>query len=353
MSPTCRDGAALPTQRITAFDGLRGVAALIVVIYHFLCLLNPQMTPSMVDDPVAVATTPLYLLWSGNFAVAVFFVLSGFVMAAASDRRPNSLFSNSVARYLRLAVPAALSCILAWAWLSAWPTAAQTMAESVEDPSRWLQYTYQDDVKTLGHAVVDGLLANFVRGYSRFNNVLWTLQFELIGSLGIFVGYWLSTGRARLILLVASIVAIVILIPGPYLAFPIGAALYEARIRGGLDHVPAAVPVAALVGGVLLGYHGAGAHDRLGLPPMPAGWELGSPRGMVSIVAAGLIVYATLMLRFIARFFSHAFPQWLGRISFGLYWCTCPRSTPSSPGPTCSTTWMSVSSPQSTSSGSS
>ncbi len=58
MRPTSR--VPLQSQRITAFDGLRGVDALVVVIYHFVCLFYPQMTPSMADVPVAIAATPLY-----------------------------------------------------------------------------------------------------------------------------------------------------------------------------------------------------------------------------------------------------------------------------------------------------
>lgn len=319
MIAPVNDGAPLSMQRITAFDGLRGVAALIVVIFHFLCLLYPRMTPEMSDVPVAIAHTPMHIFWNGLFAVAVFFVLSGFVMAAAADRRRSFLLSNSVTRYFRLAVPAVLSCVMAWMWLSFWPTAAETMADTVEAPSRWLQYTYQGEVKTVGHAVADGAVANFWRGYSRFNNVLWTLQYELVGSLAIFVGYWLSAGRARLLLLLLSSIAIILFIPGPYLAFPLGAALYEARIRGVLDKIPAAVPVLALIGGILLGYPGAGSHERLGLPPVPDQWELGASRGMIPVLAAGLLVYAAFTLHSISRFFSHAVPVWLGRISFSLY----------------------------------
>jgi peptidoglycan/LPS O-acetylase OafA/YrhL len=319
MPVSIGDSAALRTDRIRSFDGLRGVAALIVVIFHYMLLLYPHGSPSTASVPAAIADTPVHILWNGPFAVAIFFVLSGFVMAAAADRRRASLLSNSIARHLRLAVPATASCVLAWIWLSAWPTAAQDLAETVAAPSAWLEKTYQGDVKSLGHAIADGMVANFVRGFSQFNNVLWTLQYELIGSLGIFIGYRLWIGRARLLLLALSSAAIIMFIPGPYLAFPLGAALYEARTRGWLEHAPAAAPWAALIVGILLGYPGEGAHGRLGLPSVPMSWEFGASGGLVSVVAAGILIYGTLMLDCVGRIFSHAMPMWLGRISFSLY----------------------------------
>jgi peptidoglycan/LPS O-acetylase OafA/YrhL len=319
MTASTRARAGNGADRIHAFDGLRGVAAFIVVVFHYILLLYPHLSPSTSATPVALADTPLHILWNGPFAVAIFFVLSGFVMAAAAERRRASLLSNSVARYFRLAIPATASCILAWIWLTIWPDSAQTLAASVENPSRWLAITYQGEIMPLGVAVADGMVGNFVRGFSQFNNVLWTMQYELVGSIALFVGYWLWGGRVRLLLLALFSLAIIVFIPGPYLAFPLGAALYEARIRGRLNSAPAVVGWAAFITGILLGYHGAGSHERWGLPVVPGVWELGTSGGMISVVAAGFLIYGTLMLHSVGRFFSHPIAVWLGQISFSLY----------------------------------
>lgn len=310
---------SLPTSRIAAFDGLRGVAAAIVVLFHYLCLLHPSLTPEMSEQVHWLADTPIHVLWNGHFSVAVFFVLSGFVMAAAAERRRNALIANSIARYLRLALPVTASCLLAWIWLTAFPDSAQAMKNTLSAPSRWLDFTYQEPILPVWYAVADGMAANFVRGYSRFNNVLWTMQIELLGSLAIFLLYALTRGRVRLLSLAAAGVAVLLWFSDAYMGFVFGAALYEAHRRDLLRSAPAVVSVAALGAAVVLGGPGEGVHLRLGLPDMPEQWHLGRSRGVMLGIAAALLIYAVLTLPSLARIFARPVPLFLGRISFGLY----------------------------------
>lgn len=305
--------------RILAFDGLRGIAALAVVVFHFLCLLRPTYVPTMASTSAAVTQTPVYVLWNGGFAVAVFFVLSGFVMAAAADRHGHGLLVSSAARYLRLALPATASCLLAWLWLQAFPDAAQTMAAALEEPSRWLGYTRQVEIGPIHHPIADGLVVNFVRGSSPFNNVLWTMKIELIGSLGIFVLYALSSGLLRIGALLLTGLAVLLILPDAYLAFVLGAGLYEAHARGILGRLPPVLPLAALLLSVVLGGSGPGSHETWGLPYVPYQWQLGTERGLVDIGAAALLTYAALTLPSLAKLLATRVPLGLGRISFGLY----------------------------------
>jgi peptidoglycan/LPS O-acetylase OafA/YrhL len=310
---------ATASSRITSFDGLRGFAAVIVVVFHYLCLLYPAMTPPMGRDVHWLADTPVGILWNGNFWVAVFFVLSGFVMAAAAHRRRDALISNSVTRYLRLAVPAAASCLLAVVWLTAFPDSTTALQSELSDPSDWLEYTRQDPLPPVAYAVADGMVAAFVRGYSRFNNVLWTMQIELIGSLAIFVLYATTRGRITLAGLVTGGVVVALWYSPAYLGFVFGAALFEARRRGHLNTLSALAPVLALVVAVLLGGPGEGAHGRLGLPPLPEAWQLGQARGGLHAIAAALLLLTVLTLPALSRLLQRPIAAFLGRISFGLY----------------------------------
>ncbi|TNC47715.1 acyltransferase [Rubellimicrobium rubrum] len=313
------DPAKHPAKRILAFDGLRGVAALAVVIFHFLCLLRPTYVPTMTSTSAALTQTPIYVLWNGAFAVAIFFALSGFVMAAAADRRGQGLLVSSAARYLRLALPATASCLVAWLWLQTFSDATQIMGASLEEPSRWLGYTRQGEIGPIYHPIADGLISSFVKGSSLFNNVLWTMQVELIGSLGIFVLYRLSTKLLRIGALLLAGVAVLLVLPDAYLAFVLGAGLYEAHRSGVLERLPSAFPLAALLVGLVLGGVGPGSHETWGLPYVPERWQIGTERGLVSIFAAVLLIYAALMIPRLADLLAARVPLGLGRISFSLY----------------------------------
>ena len=69
------------SSRVIALDGLRGVAAAIVVFSHCMCVM--QRTAGAF--PI-VFRTPLALFLSGPGAVQVFFVLSGFVLTRSLSR---------------------------------------------------------------------------------------------------------------------------------------------------------------------------------------------------------------------------------------------------------------------------
>ncbi|MFP4273499.1 MAG: acyltransferase family protein [Paracoccaceae bacterium] len=307
--------------RIMAFDGLRGFAALIVVVFHYLAMLHPAWVPDYTDMPVRLADTPLGLLWNGPFAVSVFFVLSGFVMAAAAERRQRHLLENVLTRYLRLALPVLASVLLAWALLTAFPTAARDLAASLQAPSDWLDYTLQEPVPGVGAAVVDGLASNFITGGSAFNNVLWTMQIELVGSVLLFLVYWLGAwARALRFVALAAFAALGLLVlRDAYLCFVAGALIYEARKAGMLDRLPPWAAVAALGLGIVLGAPGQGFAARWGMDILPGRLQPGNAWGLVPVLAASLILLGVQLVAGASRVFERPALQWLGRISFALY----------------------------------
>ncbi|WP_269850238.1 acyltransferase family protein [Methanosarcina horonobensis] len=74
------------TEKISYLDGLRGIAAVNVMIMHFFVALAPAMIygselPSHFGNlDHLFSTTPLGLIGAGNFSVCIFFVLSGYVL---------------------------------------------------------------------------------------------------------------------------------------------------------------------------------------------------------------------------------------------------------------------------------
>ncbi len=322
-SSTDQTPAGLPG-RVVALDGLRGIAALIVVFYHFSCLFIPELTWRMASTTHALSHTPLAIFWNGPFAVSVFFVLSGFVMAGAAERRHGALLANTLTRYVRLAVPVTASVIFAWILLMVFPTATSAFVAQQVEPTVWADYTYQGDIPGFGRALLDGLVVNFLRGGSMFNNVLWTMQIELIGSVALYLLYWATSGKARLIVLVAAGLAIFVFFRPAYLAFVLGAIIFEFHSRNSFATLRPVLAWCLMFVGIALGAPGAGFAERVGLAGLPGRLTLGNAEGLVPVFAAAALISAVMSLPALRRLFGWAPWQWLGRISFALYLVHAP-----------------------------
>jgi len=171
--------------RITSLDGLRGVAALIVVVCHSmvasvvsLSRQNHTATTHLARGSLSwwLAFTPLHIFYDGEQAVVIFFVLSGFVLALPAVKLGRRWFDVSYypRRLVRLYVPVWGALILAVLFHEA------TSRAAVPGAALWLNE----------HAVsmtpVHGLGAAALLhqdGDPAFISVLWSLRWEVYFSL--------------------------------------------------------------------------------------------------------------------------------------------------------------------------
>lgn len=311
-SPSSRpQGAGRTTGRVTCLDGLRGVAACSVVAFHFFYAFTPGPFANRARTGFSLFDTPLAVLWNGHFAVAVFFALSGFVLAASAPRNLREAPLMIALRYLRLAVPALASSVLAWAWLVGFPDAAREVQALTGSP--WFRWTYQSPIPPLSQAIWEGGVGVFLNGTTRFNNPLWTMQAEFIGSLLIYGSYGLLRGAARPAAMALGIPIFFALGLPSLAAFCGGALVFEGRNR-----LRDRATAGALLGlaGLTLGapYPGHAAGD--GAIATVLSW-LGAdgPRQ----VGAVLLLVALLITPPARRFFESGPPQRLGELSFPLY----------------------------------
>lgn len=157
------------------------MAALVVLVSH--CLI----TVPVLDRPFGavhdftsplwwVAFTPLHTFWDGTSAVYVFFVLSGFVLAAPLVDGWGTLRSwvgYYPRRVCRLYLPALASLLFALA----------TVAVMARRPSAQASHWVNQHATTphgLGAAAHDSLL---VLGSTSLNSPLWSMRWEVIFSL--------------------------------------------------------------------------------------------------------------------------------------------------------------------------
>lgn len=297
--------------RISSLDGLRGSAALVVVFFHSFAALSPQLEPGLGIDPLPLIDNPFAFLWNGLFAVSIFFVMSGFVIAASAPGRPWLLPLTIILRYLRLAIPAGFSCVFAMGLLLLLPDALD--AFRALSPSNWLQYSYSHVEPAPIGAFKEGAISIFVTGSSLYNNVLWTMKVELIGSVAV---YLISTlpDRCRSPILLLWFLSTLALREFNYIGFSLGALMFRHR-----PTVTSSAAVALLfAGSLMIGGLFAGIGDRLGWT-FPFAYEVGKPAHILSGICAALTVYSVLRSRWIAEGLSSRPFQYLGHISFSLY----------------------------------
>jgi peptidoglycan/LPS O-acetylase OafA/YrhL len=111
-------------ERIEYLDGMKGTASLIVLFSHLVLGFYPYLHLTSQDffDKQniiikIIGSTPLNLIYSGHFAVMVFFLITGYVLSYKYFTTPKTheyITSGAFRRYFRLMIPALFSCLIAY-----------------------------------------------------------------------------------------------------------------------------------------------------------------------------------------------------------------------------------------------
>src|SRR5271156_7169036 len=184
--------------KIQYLEGLRGVAAVQVVLLHFVT----GFLPSTAEN----APPPLRVLWDGHTAVYVFFLISGAVLTPSFAR--GGVWPRQAAQRLgRLGLPVAAAASIALILLAAMPDAHLNAA--LISGSAWLAMD-SSGATTLIHLLREVTLDSLILGYREYtlftpiadrlpllehalNAPSWSLHLELYGSLLLL---WLVKLRA-------------------------------------------------------------------------------------------------------------------------------------------------------------
>lgn len=290
--------------RLHELDGLRGWAALGVMLFHVYWECFGRLFPEFRHPVVGV-------LVNGHLAVCIFFVISGAALGAPFFSRGGTegrryLLRSALKRYPRLAIPVAVFA-LAYLGLARAGLIQGAEAAAILQREDWLLTAPQSPgaIEMLVYMIRDVFTGAPPNG--DFLPFLWTMPVEMMGSMLLFLVLALFDGSfARASYL--PLLALLAMPLSPYMsAFLIGAEFSRRRIETP-DADPGRLPLAVLAAAVA----GAAVFSTLALP-----YEL---RVMVDATLAAMVVYACMNLPGLrGALGGWRVSRFLGRISFTLY----------------------------------
>ena len=197
------------TTKISHLEGLRGIAAIIVILSHFVVGFYPALynghtseTHTTIQAETYIYDTPLNIFYAGNFAVCIFFVISGFVLShkffKEKIKRSNdqTITEMAITRYFRLLPLILFSIVTAYIILKSSLFFNQD-AGTITKSTWWLSARYNfsaNFTEMLRQAFFDVFFLN----KTSYNGLLWTITYEFYGSFTIFgILYLLGNNKIR------------------------------------------------------------------------------------------------------------------------------------------------------------
>jgi peptidoglycan/LPS O-acetylase OafA/YrhL len=314
--------------KIAHIEGLRGIAALIVCIDHFLVAFYPNTTVLAaihISWQQYLYRFPLRILVGGEGAVYIFFLLSGFVLSARyfKTHQASSVLVGAVTRYFRLMIPVITSILLVYVLLKSHLFTNSDMATQIGDA--WLS-TFWQFKASLASALYQGFVGVFAtlpaqtEGPNAYNPVLWTMFFELIGSLFIFfLMLFFGNNQKRWLLYV---LIIVLFLKSCFLAFICGMLLcdiYHTFLSTKIiKRSVYGLGISFLL--LILGLYSITSTPPTSMVFMGFGVENLVDLKVVTHVLGSLLIFATVWyIEPITRLLSGKSLQFLGKVSFSVY----------------------------------
>ena len=312
-------------------DAIRGIAACLVALTHFLAAFYPYSVFGSADGLQAhfwweaiILIPPFSLLTAGHFAVCLFFVLSGYVLSVRFIGERGHFYriiGAIIKRPIRLAGVLLFSLAFAgvlYQFDSFYNIQVANLSGSDWFAAFWNnEFTFSELVKKL-------LMG---KAGSEYNPPLWTLKIELIGSFMVF-GLLLLINRLHLFLRCTVLIVALFFFHGTFYDGFIWGMLLADTVKNiskkNLSSTPshigffvvislAAMPYYALhaasanssaVGGLINGFVNVHLHQIYPHVPM-----------LSAVLLLSLVLYSTSLQKLLSR----RWLLWLGDISYALY----------------------------------
>ncbi|RJS92180.1 acyltransferase [Salinisphaera sp. Q1T1-3] len=325
------------SSRIHAFDSLRGLAAVSVLVSHLFLVMQGQANAAYArffDWTRMAAATPLHVFWQGHAAVVVFYVLSGFVLYLLLAGAQVSMPAYVAKRVVRLYVPYLAAIVLGIIGAHA------VIGDTLIGFNGWINKFWSWPVTWPAIGAHLWFLGQF--NADRYDFTIWTLVHEMRISL-VFPLIFLMVRRLRwwaalMPFLVASVTMVALRQPAEreamhiagfaahggltayvytvhyLLAFALGASLaaHRERLFAAYANLPGRTRVLLGVLTATLYVYGGRAMHVTGLTTMmPYDWPL--------MIAAALLLVTAAAEPGVRRLLESGPGLYLGRISYSLY----------------------------------
>jgi peptidoglycan/LPS O-acetylase OafA/YrhL len=191
------------SNHLSEIDGIRGWAALVVVLFHCFSEMLKNVVPEVTSNMLAPA-------FAGNYAVLIFFVLSGDALSASFHKSgsQSSVDRLLVRRYFRLTIPIFMSCCLTY-FIIKLGVDFHKRAAVILNRNDWLGEFLDFNVSLF--FLIKYSLMNVYTSHTRtesLNPFLWTMSIEIIGSMIVFLYCyaWERLKRPAILCLVLAII---------------------------------------------------------------------------------------------------------------------------------------------------
>ena len=322
-------------QKIKYLEGLRGIAALIVLLNHlqFICFVTHyDFVIGYINQLEIYNVFKVFLInsinlsFDGRLSVWIFWVLSAYVISIIFFK-PNENYNKILIeyvtkRYFRLCIPVLCSVILAYLILKfglMYNHQVGTVLGPASGEDRlYPLYSFEPNICSAIYSAVYETFFNYQYN-SSYNRVLWTIQNEFLGSLFIFSIFGIVRHNSRRYIFYLLILIVLIKLNIIWLcAFVMGYILCDYEFS-----TPESKIIASLKLSELRLFKYKSYTFILGVAAIIFS------RDMVTFVSSSLdkqcllisffIVYICVRNSIFQKLLSLKVPLWLGKISFSMY----------------------------------
>lgn len=315
------------TKKFADMEALRGFAALGVVVYHYLYGFVPaawHSSAAPINGMVMVERPFLLAFINGPFMVSIFFVLSSFVLTTKLVREADSRIAiiAMAKRFPRLFPLTLIGALLPALLFAAGWTYNHQLAEMIG--STWLERsggvkTWDDWPEPSVFGGVRDSILLFGRGLSQYNSALWTMKYELVGSIFALATAMLVGARRKVAVdaVITLALGVVGLTVHPLISICV-ATVFVTKYVAHPDFKIGPLTVAAcIIGGLILGSTYKSLPEELLIDP----WSMRQVLRIDWLVhgAGAILLFLGIRGASGSSFGAGSFGTYLGRLSFPIY----------------------------------